>query len=351
MRSLAYGKSNNSSVFGLCKDNTLFQLVDGKVRICPLEVKQFSVVSEWLLMVKTMEGMVRFISIADWQPISIASSYLRPPTNEQMLVDFITKRPSKFFSHISTDAWLSVSGKKVLRLQAVAAAPPSGLCEEITYQLLDRIEIDSNVANLKFTSLLFLNRFEDASLFLQQQTDYAATEAFLNSVLCSILLLPIDERTQIHLKASAMRAFNGDKAEHGAILMRIAGLDKEAADHLIELGEYGMAIRFLRTVVNDGDRRLILFKLGIRKFEQRLSEDSLTLFAAAQEYHAVLYVMTEMDLIVDSYNFMRFLKEEDLLKEVGSQEKRMFKGLPDLNELCEDIEIKYSILLKELGIE
>jgi hypothetical protein len=232
----------------------LFEYHVGKLRICDFDVKSFKIVSETLMMVKAGDGIVKFIDIEKFQPLSYFSRFLPPPAETQRLRDFVRYRPSKAYSRFACDAWLTTADRANMRIHATAGGDPPGVFERLYFSLLDRISgADDYRTNLKFVSLLFLDKFEEAAQ-LQHRTEAHEPDFLRQSLLSAYLLLtenPIDDRARILLKASAMRLFSVGKWEDGVMFMRIGRLDKEAVDFLANAQKNRLAVRFIRSTIGE----------------------------------------------------------------------------------------------------
>ena len=351
VRALVYGKGDNDSLYGLCRDNIMFECSQqGKVRTCAYPVESFKVINAELLMAKATDGIVKFINIAEWEPLSYTSRFMPPPDENQMTRDFIETRPRHYFHRFARDAWLTVTEKTNLRLQAVAGTSPSGLAEEINFALLNRVDTEhtKEVEAMKFVSLLFQKRLEEAvnmrPLTMVEDPTFVVTA--LSSIFIMMSQDGIDERAQAQLKASAVKLFANNQYDDGILMMRIGSLDKEAAEYLIDMDKHQLALRFLRSTVADSDKRLILFKLGAKLYGSQRKKEAITIFAASGEYHAVLSILLDLSLVADAHLLLTYLKQHDKLRVCSVD----FPGLRKFETMCTDIENEYVQLCDRLSL-
>jgi hypothetical protein len=347
IRTLCYGKGENGSIFGLCRDDRLFEFRMGKLRICDFEVKSFKIVSETLMMVKSGDGIVKFVDIEKFQPLSYFSRFLPPPAETQRLRDFVRYRPSKAYSRFACDAWLTTAGRANMRIHATAGGDPPGIFERLYFSLLDRISgADDHRTNLKFVSLLFLDKFEEAAQ-LQHLTEAHEPDFIRQSLLSAYLLLtenPIDERARILLKASAMRLFNVGKWEDGVLLMRIGRLDKEAAECLANAQKTQLAVRFIRSTIAAADRKSALLKLGARLLDAGKTAQAIGMFAAGGHYQVVLFAMLTAGLVPDAHFLLVHLQNTDRIAQSTDEQMKTIKGLMEIGDLARIIEEQFQAL-------
>jgi WD40 repeat protein len=347
IRHLCYAKGDGDSLFGLCRDDRLFECRNARLRMCEFEVKSFKVVSETLMMVKASDGMVKFVTIENFRPLSYFSRYLPPPSENQRLRDFVKYRPSAAYSKLACDVWTVVAGRANLRIHAMAGAEPIGFFEKVNFCLLDRIsEQDDEHTNMKLMSLLFVDKFEEAAQ-LQHMTEAVEPNFLRQSLLSAYLLLtenPIDERARILLKASAMRLFNVEKWDDGILLMRIGRLDKEAAEYLINNDKTHLAAKFVRSTLTEAERKAALLKLGAKCLEAGKTTQALVAFAVGQHYPVVLFTLFTMGLIPDAHFLLLHLQNTGRLSPCTEEQMKVVMGLMDIEDLERIIEEQFQAM-------
>lgn len=353
IRDLTYSKTDSGSIFGLCKGRTLFEYNNGKFRTYPYEVESFKVISESLLLIKGVNGVVKFINVERFEPLSYTSNYLPVPSEDEMIKDFITSNPSNCYNRLARDAWLIATGQTNLRLQAVAGTSPTGLAERMNYALLSRTDIDnSDMTKMRFFSLIFQNRVEEA-VTLYQGCETKEPDFLANTLTGVFLLLTeksITERARTHLGVCAKRAFASNNYDDGILLMRMGKLDKEAAHFLIDKDKRQLAMRFIRSTVPEEDRKTALFRLGVLLYNKNNLTDAIPILSASGEWHAVLFVLFTMGLIADVHFLFEYLREHNMLKSCTEEQHRIFHDLQQFDELCALIERQYELLLARLGL-
>lgn len=230
LRSLQFGADNNS-LFGLCKDDSLFMVnridlrdnsksaksnagffgkvmaLKDQVRFCGFGVFAYKVINESLLLVHAFDGIVKFVRISDWTPLSYISKFMPAPTSDMELSYFVTHQKEEvFFSKIAKDAWLCAKEEYPMRLHSfygihkpsrisakgdVSSDSLDGIkdlsfdCvfENFLYEFNNRVEKpDFQLVKSKIVSLLFLNRYSEASDLLMELSS-ADLEIFRQSSL------------------------------------------------------------------------------------------------------------------------------------------------------------------------
>jgi hypothetical protein len=315
--------------------------------MCEFEVKAFKIISESLLMVKASDGMVKFVTIENFRPLSYFSRYLPAPSESQRLRDFIRYRPSTAYPKLACDAWTAVAGRANLRIHAMAGAQVIGLFEKVNICLLDRIsEQNDEWTNMKLMSLLFLDKFEEAAQ-LQHMTEAVEPNFLRQSLLSAYLLLtenPIDERARILLKSSAMRLFNVEKWDDAVLLMRIGRLDKEAAEYLINNDKTQLAAKFVRSTLTEAERRTALLRLGARCLDAGKAAQALVAFAVAQHDPVVLFALFTMGLIPDAHFLLLHLRNTGRLSRCTDEQMKVVTGLMDIENLERIIEEQFQAM-------
>jgi WD40 repeat protein len=341
-----YGKGDDSSVFALCGEDRLFQYRNGQFRFCEFEIKSFKVVSETLLMVKANDSLVKFVTIADFQPLSVISKYCPPPSDRERICEFAKSKPSRFFHPYARDPWLVATGRTNVRLQATASDSPYGQFEKLNLALLSRGSGQSDP--LRFMSLLFLDRFDEAA-HVRDNSDPRQPE-FLKNSLMNVCLLTmettVNERAQVLLKRAAIDFFNLGNWDEGVILLRMGRLDREAADYLIDVEKFQMAVRFLRSVVKPEDRQVLLFKLGVKLWEASKGARAISVFSAVRQFHPVLFILLRLGLVVDAHFLMVYVTADNQLTSCTDDQMKIFAGLASLTDISTEIEENYQLLME-----
>lgn len=237
LRSLQFGADNNT-LFGMCKEESLFvinrvditpnnsnnkkkiggllsKVIGDKdtIRYCDFGVRAYKVINESLLLVHANDGIIKFVRISDWCPLSLISKYMPPPTSDMQLVYFIQHQKEEiFFSQSAKDAWLCAKNEYPMRLHSMYGIhrptkvsitksipqeselyvyDPQDLAydtpfDEILFAFNSRFDDPSDdIIRSQINSLLFLNKFDEASdLVLERslsQSNNAPVEPHLKS--------------------------------------------------------------------------------------------------------------------------------------------------------------------------
>lgn len=355
LRSLQFGKNSNI-VFGLCQGTFLFKYEGKDINVCPFHVRNFKVVSDSLLLVLADDGIVKFIRISDWMQLSYVSNYAPAPSEDQILKYFIENRKENdYYTPIARDAWIFLNEMPMnMRLHSVLCTGKVGEFDRIHYEYLSRI--DSNVYKIKvlrFNTLIFLGKFEEAADLIFEP-DSNKNNFLTNSLLSTLLLLVsngLTEKARIQLKAISMSLFSQQKYDEGSVLMKAANYDKDAAIYLLENNKFEYAIKFIRNIENKEEHKELLLIYGIKLYKLGRLDDSIPLFAAAEQYHPVLYILFTLGLIPDAYFLYKKLQELNLLAPLQEQYHSMIPELTNLQDLCDIIKQQFSFVLTRLEID
>ena len=355
LRSLQYS-IDNTSLFGLCKEDTLFNANEkNEIRFCNFGVRSFKVINETLLLVHAYDGIVKFVRIYDWKPLSYLSKFMPPPTSDQVLSYFITHQKEEiYFSTAAKDAWLCIFETIPMRMNSLYGIGKKGYFESILYSYNEKIANASpELIRNKIVSLLFLKRYEEAShLAIEPNVD---DPKYFNSAVFSALIIAsedkLNERARLHLKSTAMNLISARKFDDAAILLRLSGYDVEAAESFLEFSQFDIATKFLRNTIDDeNEKNDLLFKFGCKYFELGKIENAIPYFAGAGQYHPVLFILFSMGYVVDAYFIMKHLNEKNQLKPVDSRLLNLLPGLQEFNEMCEMIEQQFNSIVEKLKI-
>ncbi|KAH0787133.1 hypothetical protein GPJ56_009131 [Histomonas meleagridis] len=344
-------------LFGLYEGRTLFSINGKEIKYCPYTVKSFKVVNDSLLLIQAGDNIVKFIRISDWRQLNYISKYLPPPMEDENLSYFISNRKEfDYYSNVTRDVWTFLKEKdpKNLRLHSKYCINLNGELEKVNLRYLSTIKANENLSkikDLKFASLIFLNKFEEASELIFDP-DPTKENFFFNALYSTLLLIingnTLNEKVKLQLKTTAISLFSRKMYLEGSFLMKIAGLDKEAALYLMEDDMIELSLRFIRNM-NDNNDMLII--VGCKLMKNGKTESALPMFAGAKQFHAVLFALFEMGLIPDAYFIMKFVKKNNLLFKMEEKYRSMIPKLIDLEELCKMIEQQFQFVLTRLGIK
>ena len=359
LRKLRFG---NRALFGLGQESTLF-FSSKELIICPYGVTNYQLVTDSLILVQSIDGVLRFLTLPDWTPIHFISQFLPPPSEDILLTKFIKNNLNfepdlknykyQYYSPEARDIWLCLSNTKSLTLQAKAGIGEPGLIEKVNCNLLEKIETSSlEIIKLKYTNLLFVNDFNTAAQLISTN-EINNSDNFLNTLLSTCILAlekGTNEKTLVHLKSSAMNFLEKGKFDIAALLLRIGHLDKIAVNYLMEYGQYELALRFIQSCLNQEEKKPILFKFGCKMIQEDKLRESIPFFAGAEEYHPVLFSLFSLGLVVDAYFLMKYLLKFNLLKSLNEGQLRIFPEIESLDKLIELIEHQFNMLKKRFDI-
>jgi hypothetical protein len=344
LRKLQFG---GSKLFGLAKESTLFALA-GETFVCPYAVFDYAIVDDDYLIVRINDSAVTFASVHDWTVIGNASQYLPIPTERDLFGEYLRNRQTPFYDVIARDVWSFLLGIRSLRLHVKTGCPPRGYSEAVSLDLLGRIHNPTpHVNELMFASRLFADKFQEAA-----ETPRGDEVGVVESAMMSALLVQVDdgcsENAHAMLKSTAISLFEAGQYEKGAILLRIGRLDRMGVGYLMEYGQTELVMRFVRSCLEDEDRKKFTFMFGCRQIREKQWSEALRFFAACSEFHPVLDILFNLGFVSDAYLVLKHLQKADLVRPVTQGFERLLpEPLRDLDELCKLIESEFRNLLLE----
>ncbi|KAH0788977.1 hypothetical protein GPJ56_007112 [Histomonas meleagridis] len=356
LRSLTF--SNDSTfLFGLCKESTLFKVnvSNGNINICPYSIYKYKLIDNNYLMTMFNDQSIRLID-SNWNSVWNVTQYSPVPSEKQMINNFIRNQNSLYLSPKTRDLWQSLTNDNNVRLQARFSVGKKGLYETINCKLLQLIPNNSSISLVsKLNSLIFIDKFDEASELLLENNSVNDKSYFESSLLAAVMIQiqnGFNEKVQAHLKTSGISLFEAGKFEEGSILFRIGKLDKIAVASLIDYGQDELAIRFMRSCLDVNDLRKFAFKFACKYIEENNELKCLPFLVAANEFQPILQILKNKNLICDAYFVMKYLMRNNLLNEINEQNKKLLPmQLTELNLLCDEIEKCFGELLNELGIK
>ena len=350
--------SETLKLYGLSKDGKLFEY-DKDLRICPYNIKYFNIVENDYILSMFQDNSVKFIRTYDWSLIFTFTDYCPIPKENDLLYEFISNKSDNsqlYFNPKVSDLWECLINNNNIRLQALYGIGKNSLYEQINYNLLQKIEMNNNTIHmLKFLSLLFLDKFEEASNLTLNKYNIDDTRKYFESTILFATIVQMqnkaDEKTLALIKNTAISLFEAQKFEEGSILLRLGRLDRIAVSSLIDYGKDKLAIRFIRSCLNENDKIKYSFRLGCKKVATGELIEGIPFFASAKEFHPVLQILYDMKMVCDSYYIMKYLKEKNLIFELDNSKKELLSmNLMDVNDLCTLIDKRFISLTESLNI-
>ena len=348
-------KLSPAGLFGLGKEATLFR-IGNDFSTCPYPVDDYTIVDDVHIMVKCKDNSVRFVNLSDWTFIDRVTTYLPVPSQGELLARFIRNRATPFFEQPARDAWLCLLDENNLRLQARTGSGQKGFYERVNCDLIARMTCQSaQVDRLRFSSLLFADRFVEAAELIMS-SDPGSPE-FVESALFSAILYQVDhgltEKALATIKSAGIALFEDGKYETGSILFRIGKMDKIAVNYLLDYGQDELAMKFMRSCLDEDDKKRFVFLFGAKKMEQHRDLEAIPFFACSGEFHPVLSILFEHGMITDAYFLMTYLRKHNLLTEISSLNLPYLpaqKPLLGLDKLSVMIEEQFKNILARLSI-
>lgn len=231
----------------------------------------------------------------------------------------------------------------------------SGLFDKIDCDILATVShLSSRVIRLKFTACIFADRFAEAGDLLM--SDDPTSREFMETTLFSVILFQaghgVSEDVHAVLKSTGFALFETNQFDLGALLFRIGKLDKLAVEYLIGYGQDELAMRFMRSCLDEREKRKYAFIFGCKKLEQNRFAESTPFFACSGEFHPVLAVLVNLGLLTDAYFLMKYLEPKGVLHEVPDELGRFLsEPFAPLADISATIEAQFGAILGELGID
>lgn len=343
------------TVFGLTDDNQLFVNIKDPI-IHNRKVQQFYPVSSELVLTLSPSGYLQFLTSPKFTQLSTESKLLPLPSMNTFTSEKL-KDPAKnhYFSMQARDIWLILNNTVPLRIIAMsAAAENSTVFEEIVYELLNKSNIDpKKKMQLEFPALLYANRFTEASDTLLAVD--VSQKRFLYCILLASLAIGFDkkigEKQKTRLKMSALSLFTAGKYEDGAMLLRLARLDKAAVDYLLESQQLDIAMRFIRSSLGGQEKKEVMLRCGALLLQKRKMMRAALFFAGCGEFHPLLYVLFNQQLIADCFFIKKYAEQNNLLKPLDENVVKSIVSIMPFDELTHLIDAEFKSMLYHLDID
>lgn len=343
------------TIFGLTSENELFVNVKEPI-FCNMKVVQFYPVSPELVLTLSPSGYLQFLTSPKFSQLSKQSKLL-PLPSEQLFLTEKLKDPTKehYFTIEARDIWSILHNQVPLRLKAMAAASDdSAVYEEIVYTLLNQSNVDpSKKMELSFPALLYANRFTEASDALLAVD--VNEDRFLYCILLASLAIGFDkkigEKQKTRLKMSALALLTSEKFDDGAMLLRLARLDKAAVEYLLESQQLEIAMRFVRSSLEGEEKKEMMLRCGGFLLQKGNMRRAALFFAGCGEFHPLLFVMLNMQKIPDAFFIKRYAVKNNLMKPLSENMSKAVGTIMPLDELSHVIDAEFKSLLYHLDID
>jgi hypothetical protein len=344
---------SSTGLFGLGRESTIFAITH-ELSVCPFPVSDYVLVDDGHILAKGLDGVVRFASAPEWLLLPTSPEYLPIPTERDRLQKYVIGRTRPFFHPLARDIWLCVLNQHDVRLQAKTGCGRSGLFEKLDCDILATVShLSSKVIRLKFTACIFADRFAEAGDLLM--SDDPTSRAFMETTLFSVILFQagqgVSEEVHAVLKSTGFALFETNQFDLGALLFRIGKLDKLAVEYLIGYGQDELAMRFMRSCLDESEKRKYAFIFGCKKLEQNRFAESTPFFACSGEYLPILAVLMNLGMVTDAYYLLKYLESKGTLHEVPEDLGRyLSEPFAPLADICGVIESQFRNTLSDLGL-
>lgn len=257
-----------------------------------------------------------------------------------------------FLSIVGRDCWLHLLNIPSLRLMNICALGNSSRYEKTLADLISLLDYSPTLQPIVFDAYLFAHRVDDADKVLSKESPNSPT--FMKDSIIGTALITFDEEMNdeqiARIKSAGIALIMNNKQKLGAALLRIAKLDSVAASYLIQAGHPLEAMRFVRSLNSDDEKRNDCFEVAIKYIEKSRYKEAALLFMTSGEYHPALFCLIKLRLICDAYVIKAFLIKKRLLKEVKGQKALAVPNLIPLKKMCQTIDAQFASLIGRNGI-
>lgn len=258
-----------------------------------------------------------------------------------------------YATNVGRDCWLHLLKVPSLRLMNICALGNSSRYESTLAEIISLLDYSPALQPIIFDHYLFAHRVEDADKVLSKESP-TSPNFMIDSIIGTALITFDEEMTEeqiARIKSAGISLIMNNKRKLGAALLRIAKLDSVAASYLIQAGHPLEAMRFVRWLTSDDEKKRNTFEVAIKYYEKSRFKEAALLFMTSGEYHPALFCLTKLRLIYDAYVIKAFLMKKKMLKEVKGQKALGIPNLLPLKKLCQTIDAQFASLLGRNGID
>jgi hypothetical protein len=258
-----------------------------------------------------------------------------------------------WFRPEARQVWMALRADVPMLLRGHFAAGEAHVYDQTVAELNAYVRAPSaEFRHIKAICDLFADRFADAATALATDADDGG-DILLNGALAGLVIAcegPVDEKLIVHLKSVAVSLFLREEYERGATFLRIARLDKVAAEYLLGYGQLELALRFIRAL-RGVEKTEMLRRLAIRLLQARRLVEALLTFVSCEEFQIVLHLMVELGMAVDAFFVKKYLRAEGRLKEANPDVAKQAPDMKSLDELVAKIDVEFVSWAEEIGVD
>lgn len=258
-----------------------------------------------------------------------------------------------YMSKEGRDFWLHLLNQPSLRLMNISALGNSSRYENTLANILSLLDYTPSLQPIIFDAFLFAHRTEEADKLLSKESPSSPT-FMTNSIIGTALVSFDEEMTEqqvARIKSAGIALIMNNKRKEGGKLLRIAKLDSVAASYLIQAGHPIEAMRFVRSLTSEEEKKKDCFEVALKYVEKSRYVEAMLLFITSGEYHPALFCLVKLRLIIDAYVIKAFLLKKKMLREVKGQKALSIPNLVPLKKLCQTIDAQFSSLLMRNNID
>ena len=260
-----------------------------------------------------------------------------------------------YFSSYGRDLWLGLLNKPSLKMKYFYAYGDNTLeYEEYICAILEKMENIERRHKLLFSALIFAHRYDDATNALIYHTNKSS---FMLNTALSAVMLGFSEfgysttHQSTLLKNAGVQMILNEKYTDGAILLRIAHQDVAAVRSLIRTNRYYFAMKFIRSSLEQNDKKQYCFEIGKKYFLGKNYKKATMFFMAAEEYHPALFTFLLINHIAETFFFKWFLVKNNRIHELSKEKMdQLEQRVIPLKQLLLKIDLLFKKLLNTLNL-
>jgi hypothetical protein len=202
---------------------------------------------------------------------------------------------------------------KPLPLRIALFGSPDEMADRLRYRLRFLSPSESVEAVIALQARLHEIRSVSETLTRMSPTD----GRFLLGAIAGALLSDdaMNERTTEILKMAAVSLFAGQKADEGALLLQLCGLDLTAVQYLQDTGHWDDAIEILKTQEPSDAIHALLRKCAHHFLDENRKETALLIFASLGDFHPMLAVLLMLGKPCTAFHVMMYLDSRGSISE------------------------------------
>jgi hypothetical protein len=332
---------SRGDIFAISHETSMFRYTNGRVVQSPIAAKCFSLIGRDFLFVLGEDDVARVIAVDEWRLISARSDDYFGWSKQYRIVEH---SPNDWFHPDARLVAMTIRDDPPIYLRGHFAAGDSREYDDLFARLTGRAEgpVTHNFKWIRAASELFADNFAGAAAALAVES---GGDLSFDGAIAGLMIACAKEASdelRAHLKGLAIQLFAKGKHDRAAIFLRIARLDRMAADYLLGYEQFMFALKFIRRLEAQ-DKKDLLIKLGVRYARSGRTLDAMLVFAACKEFHVVLWYMVESKMTLDAFFLKKYLVVNGLLVEAPRKIAVLLEEIPDLQSLSWQIDSDFAL--------